>query len=139
MCLITENRIPKTSDKDIICYKIMVKMPSEKLETPYQHASPDKGNVLVAKGEKFITETVFGEYIVSYGYIHSFTNIEDAQLHMYCMKHGRKCIYEAVIPKGTQYLEGDFKFMHSYASDKIILKKEVDYCDDIQPPKIKFI
>ena len=122
MCLYTHNMIANVADEDIVCYKIMkTSLDEEKgyfspymdtmweIGKEYNHDSLNYEELPLHYGRSS------GEYAFSVGYYHSFKNITDAIAHTNLANHrmtfGSICVVmKCVIPKGTEYYEGDGAF-----------------------------
>lgn len=126
MCLVSETKTPSTSTYDIHCYKILIPV-GGKLLTPYRDFLFPVGEVVVDKVDKEPSE-VFGVLMIEGGYFHSYKNLTAAKKKVDELK--RKVpkgqvlkIYNAVIPAGVGYYEGQFEDLCSKAL------KIVDECD----------
>lgn len=128
MCLEVKSLV-KIAEEDIVCYKhVLGAIPfnnTEKMRfyTLYQH-------MLVSIGETYTLEgklencfycgyesdfTSLGKVCVSRGAFHSYSFIGDIAL----VANKGEAIIECVIPKGTEYVEGEFCGRKSYASKAI--------------------
>lgn len=136
MCLYIDlkkhkNKQPIVAEKDIICYKVLEKLPNGTLRTPYREF---KVNNTVLTASNFQIEP---HESLAYAYIyrqkieegiHSFQNVKTAtsekkllDTSLSLIDPTRIIIKEAIIPRGTKYwigTDGD------YCSEKIILKKK---------------
>lgn len=119
MCLYCTKKEAKISDKDIICYKILIETSDCKLYTPYQYTEVQLGTEVEAEGKEIIevAEDTFNSYFsskmlvtISGGFIHGFTNDSDSlymDIDFTERKLGKKIknyiMVECTIPKGTPY------------------------------------
>lgn len=138
MCLITKTIEFKIAEEDIICYKI-VKITDWELGycvTPYigfqlqfMHKYDDSEPL------EFVDRAgIADDYAVRRGVFHTFKNYDDA---LYELEHTWTENYKVVnciIPKGTEYLEGEFynwdKKYASYGSKSIVVKEGDTYVLD---------
>lgn len=112
MCLVSENKTPSTSTYDITCYKILIPV-GGKLFTPYRDFLFPVGEVVVDEVDKEPSE-VFGRLMIEGGYFHSYKNVNAAKRKIEELKRkvpkGKVLkIYEAQIPNGTPFFEGQFE------------------------------
>lgn len=112
MCLVSTTQVPSTSTYDITCYKILIPV-GGKLFTPYRDFLFPVGEVVVdpIDQEPF---SVFDVFMIEGGYFHSYKNIRAAKKKVEELKRkiskGKTLkIYEAQIPNGTPYFEGQFE------------------------------
>lgn len=118
MCLVSEKKTPSTSTNDIKCYKILIPV-GGKLFTPYRDFLFSVGEVVVDKVDKEPSEC-FGFLMIESGYFHSYRNLNAAKKEVEKLK--RKIskgkvpkIYNAIIPTGTEYYEGQYEDICSKA------------------------
>lgn len=108
MCLFTKDSEPLISTENITCYKVL-EVRGDGLVSPYQ-----KYPFIIGKE---LTDTVspnpqdvFEYWMIEEGYFHSFTHPSHAEAILPVLKRRNKKaeykIFEAVIPKGTQYHNG---------------------------------
>lgn len=115
MCLVVpKDRKFKVAEKDITVYKVLKRSKISDTQTywltPYRSsyvgARINKNTRLKADG--FVVKIpydVANAYLIEDGVIHAFTK-EDV---CYCsVPFGKMFIFECVIPKGTEYVMGDF-------------------------------
>lgn len=112
MCLVSEKRNPYTSDKDILCYKILIPV-RDKLITPYRDFVFNKDIVVNDEAEEKIVEINKGYFIVESGYFHALTSLQKAKetlntIHRIVRNKDFK-IYKAIVPKDTPYYTGQFE------------------------------
>ena len=141
----------KTAEKDITCYKVIAHTSfwndysgrwCTKFLTPCRDMEVDR--YIIRGGEKFTPayrlSQSFYEGSIEGGFIHTYrylsgaqalltrceTNIKDLPRPRNYFKH--YVIYECVIPKGEQYLEGSdgITYCHAYASTAIKFIKPID-------------
>lgn len=126
MCLITNNKIQKAKH-DMVCWKVVLKKRS-RYYAPYQKfCYPKKQCEHVEL--KPNTIGIPGYFRIEEGY-HSFTNIEDVrdELAWHNCRSDTKVfvIMECIIPKGSDYVLGDFENSNdAYVSSSIKIVKEL--------------
>lgn len=110
MCLITTQKEPMVAEKDITCYKALIKLSydDDGYITPFQ-GYPVLNDIVNHKGlmkpsklskiEKDSYYTYVGE-----GYIHTYANAVEAAT----FSHSSCEIFECIIPKGTEYYVDSF-------------------------------
>ena len=129
MCLIlTENSKLKIADEDIVCYKVMRKplIPGRIYRSEYYNYPYEVGNLEDVGCISIVTNDE-DESIVKEGF-HSFAYKEDAYTYdenRHRFDEVSYTVVECTIPKGATYIKGMFMGYSSYASNKIICKKEV--------------
>ena len=124
MCLISEFKTPSTNSYNILCYKILISVGSE-LRTPYRDFLFNIGEVTTDSVEGEPSE-VFNHYMIEAGYFHSYKNIDAArQSAGLIQRHSPKGtivkVFEAQIPAGTPYFEGQFEDL---CSKSLLIIKE---------------
>ena len=135
MCLNTTKNCFRYAKNDIECYKVLVEG-SYHYETPFAREIVRSLHLngkepFAAKGRAY-TRLFNNSRSIDIGYIHTFTNLENAIKDCYCW-YGIYLpndihIFKCVIPKGTRYAIGQFKeWKDAYASKQIIFKEEVEY------------
>lgn len=122
MCLVSETKIPSISTYDIQCYKILIPV-GGKLFTPYRDFCFPIGEIVFDKVNKVPTE-VFGVFIIEGGYFHSYRSIAAAKKKIKELKHKVPKvkvlkIYNAKIPAGVEFYEGQFEDICSKALEII--------------------
>ncbi len=141
MCLtirnVEEYQPPKVAEKDIPCFKILKKLNCGTLEAPYRN------NFRYKLGTEYKSELdgkfygIFNMMEVERG-LHTSCTYHDAMRvaeHIRMVDFQPKSkrayeykIYEAVIPAGSEYYEGDFQIEgKSYASSALRVVKELNY------------
>ena len=142
MCLYVKNKEPKIADKDIKCYKIVMKY-NGKYFSPYTHKLIKNecinGDKDLVPSELFVPKNIFHQdynYIDGIGYsgyiegcmIHTFKYKKNAIADNDCVVPFVNCnygnnylfeVYECIIPKGTEYYEGTDGEWLGYASKAI--------------------
>lgn len=128
MCLEVKSSV-KIAEEDIVCYKhVLAVVPfnnTEKMRfyTLYQHTPVSIGETYTLEGKledcfycgsKSVTSHL--KVCVSRGAFHSYSFVSDiAEL----VTNKGEAIIECTIPKGTEYVEGEFCGRKSYASKAI--------------------
>ena len=126
MCLYTHNMIANVAEKDIICYKIMKTAVYSGLKTdglffsPYMNMGWEIGNEYDHDGANFEDLPLNYEhrtklYKWENGFFHTFKSLTGAIYHTHWVNEhntfGVPCVVmKCVIPKGTEYYEGDGAF-----------------------------
>lgn len=112
MCLVSEKRNPYTSDKDILCYKILIPV-RDKLITPYRDFVFNKDIVVNDKADEKIVEISEGYFMIESGYFHALTSLQKAKETLNTIHRKQKIrtykIYKAIVPKDTPYYTGQFE------------------------------
>ena len=128
MCLFTYFLKPKIADKDIICYKLVVRT---KIKGVYKSSFQGfeyiirqlyTNNIKIEFSYKLIKpETIFG-YFIEEGMFHSYEN----HLYPVILSPLPNCaLLKCIIPKGAYYFEGYFDESPSYASSQIKILEEI--------------
>jgi len=148
MCLInpTGKFTILKSKEDVTCYKVLA-VEDGALATPYTHTDVNindikRGKPFVATGykgllkrkNKIFKDFVTGIYAIREGAIHTYRDLEDAKNadRIYFSNNGIDIvIFECVIPKGTNYVEGYAPVgRRGYCSPKIVFKKVAGVIDN---------
>lgn len=126
MCLtIDKTTLFKYAKKKVVCYKILKYAGC--YVTPYRHTL-----VLddVLKGKKSFkaignSNVLVGtkSFYIESGYIHAFTNLEDAKAQ--CDPFSNESIFECYIPIGVKYIKGKYLNRNCYAAKEIMFVKKV--------------
>lgn len=131
MCLtITERTHKAIAIEDIHCYKLLRIVEGE-LQSPFRGSPYTLDELKTAKiGEP--SNHYEGNCRIEEG-LHTFVDASNALRNLqlilaYCPNSFTGCIYEAVIPKGSEYYVGVFHHAYrqykSYVSDQLIVKKK---------------
>lgn len=137
MCLYTKDPKVKIAKRRIVCYKILSNahgpknyagMSDIEFMTPYQHTLIDDDIIsgkkdFEAKGSVDITKN-FDEAFCHLrgGCIHTYQNRKDAKY----MCDSEQSVFKCIIPKGTEYYEGESLCGDkNYASKKIRFIKQI--------------
>lgn len=130
MCLTIDKRtLFKYVRKKVVCYKILKYSVTGCYVTPYRNTL-----VLddVLKGEKSFkalgdSKVLFGtkSFYIDSGYIHVFTNLEDAKAQCDPFPFGNESIFECYIPIGVKYIKGKYLNRNCYAAKEIRFVKKV--------------
>lgn len=137
MCLVLTQLKPKIADKDIICYKLVVKKANGIYNSLYRKFEYIiRGNYKIPETEKCILkENRFGVKILEEGVFHSFAREVDAfidyqeQANILISHYHFPMILSIIkcaIPKGAIYYIGSTNSMLSYASSQIKILEEID-------------
>ena len=137
MCLILTQLEPKIADKDIICYKLVVKKANGIYNSLYRKFEYIiRRNYKISETEKCILkENRFGVKILEEGVFHSFVREVDAfidyreQANILISHYHFPMILSIIkcaIPKGAIYYMGSTNSMLSYASSQIKVLEEID-------------
>lgn len=137
MCLVLTQLKPKIADKDIICYKLVVKKANGIYNSLYRKFEYTiRRNYKIPETEKCILkENRFGVKILEEGVFHSFAREVDAFIDYQeqaniLISHYHfpmiLSIIKCVIPKGAIYYIGSTNNMLSYASSQIKILEEID-------------
>ena len=116
MCLYKKHFLPKRATKDIPVYKALTEIPNSCMVTPYMKM-PIKFNTVIKAGKEGFWKSVFDEWKVEGGFIHSYTNLYTAKK----MQDNNETIFRAIIPKWSLYFIGE---NHEIASTKLIITTE---------------
>ena len=136
MCLVLTQLEPKIADKDIICYKLVVKKANGIYNSLYRKFEYIiRRNYKIPETEKCILkENRFGVKILEEGVFHSFIHEVDAfidyqeQANILISHYHFPMILSIIkcaIPKGTIYYMGSTNSMPSYASSQIKILEEI--------------
>lgn len=125
MCLtIDKKTLFKYARKKVVCYKIL-KYEAGWYMTPYRNTLVFDD---VLKGEKSFkalgdSKVLFGtkSFYIDSGYIHVYTNLEDAKAHC----DPNESIFECYIPIGVKYIKGKYLNRNCYAAKEIRFVKKV--------------
>ena len=137
MCLVLTQLEPKIADKDIICYKLVVKKANGIYNSLYRKFEYIiRRNYKIPETEKCILkENRFGVKILEEGVFHSFVREVDAfvdyqeQANILISHYHFPMILSIIkcaIPKGAIYYMGSTNNMLSYASSQIKILEEID-------------
>lgn len=127
MCLYSKTVKPKKADKDIICYKVLIKdRQTGTLRAPVASYTYELNKVHTAERAKRIDIKE-----ITSGYFHTFNAIYEAD--KFCRATSKwvdsrqtSVIFRCKIPEGTYYYEGvDNCYRFGYASKKLVLLEEV--------------
>ena len=110
MCLITTKNIPEIAQEDIICYKFYKLYDNGELLSPYQglHA-PAINKVTNTLLDRAYLSNYRATYIISRGF-HSFKYLDDLINELDFWQSFDIKIFRCIIPKGTKYYEGKFRY-----------------------------
>lgn len=131
MCLYTKQTEPEIAKEDIVCYKyygVLKECGRTKLMSSYRGApAPDLNEV--AHTDLDETSKVFywedKKYnIVDKGF-HSFKNLDDIKEEL-IFRDMDFVAFKCIIPKGSKFYLGIFKYFLSYCSDQIKLINTVE-------------
>ena len=133
MCLFTYFLKPKIADKDIVCYKLVVRT---KIKGVYKSSFQGfeyiirqlyTNNLDIRFADKVIKNLCpsyphLGIYAVEEGMFHSYEN----HLYPVILSPLPNCaLLKCIIPKGAYYFEGYFDESPSYASSQIKILEEI--------------
>lgn len=148
MCLYAKST-PLVAETDIVCYKVLQSLDGLKREvdwrtliankekgikylTPYNYFPMELGETYDCNGKKYNVDYKCDGYVrVGAGFIHTFSNIEEAFRAIgECDMYGA-VVVKSIIPKGTRYYEGSMQYEYknkvsSYASRSFVLGGEDD-------------
>ena len=139
MCLYTKQTEPEIAKEDIVCYKyygVLKECGRTKLMSPYRGApAPDLNEV--AHTDLDETSKVFCRGNTNYNIVdkgfHSFKNFDDIKEELtYIGEMADIIVFKCIIPKGSKFYLGIFKYFLSYCSDQIKLINTVEL--SITPP-----
>ena len=136
MCLLINQLEPKIADKDIICYKLVVKKANGIYNSLYRKFEYIiRRNYKISETEKCVLkENRFGVKILEEGVFHSFVREVDAfidyreQANILISHYHFPMILSIIkcaIPKGAIYYMGSTNSMLSYASSQIKILEEI--------------
>ena len=111
MCLISKWIFPRKAKKDIVCYKLLVVLPtdSEKVQfvTPFMYDEVDIHKPIIATSKVKLLEKwwdrITNPYTKTYGYIHTYFTKENAEGCANSLELSNYKIFKCIIPKGTKY------------------------------------
>lgn len=107
MCLITYSKKPLVADKDIPCYKLLVKTNDGRLISPFQEMEYKIGEVNRAVSTDKNPFTIHSATYIEGGYLHGYNIYANIRLisHANFSLHskGELRLYKGYIPKGTEY------------------------------------
>lgn len=146
MCLYVKKNIITTAEKDITCYKLLIRMNFRgefRYCTPFRNYPIKLGERVFANGYEDIGQRIKVKktfmYVVGGGFIHTFASIQGIKsfwkrwLGQYLLDLSDLdlVVVKCLIPKGAQYYKGTFEWtgLSSYASTELI------YGDDIIDPR----
>ena len=128
MCLVTTQLEPKIADKDIICYKLVVRT---KIKGVYKSSFQGfeyiirqlyTNNIKIEFSYKLIKpETIFG-YFIEEGMFHSYADY----LPTMSVIASNYVVLKCIIPKGAYYFDG-YSSVRCYASSQIKILEEVKF------------
>ena len=128
MCLFTYFLKPKIADKDIICYKLVVRT---KIKGVYKSSFQGfeyiirqlyTNNLDIRFANKSIKRSFYKcFYIIEEGMFHSYTS----NLYPILSPLPWCALLKCIIPKGAYYFEGYFDESPSYASSQIKILEEI--------------
>lgn len=125
MCLVTKAAISSIAKKDIICYKVLISM-NGNLRTVYRDFPVSIGIVMTDTAKEEIKH-IFGNVLIEGGFFHSCVDIESAKTLVNTISSvnpNSLKIYEAKIPKDTEYYIGENKDLCS--KSLVIIKEYID-------------
>ena len=125
MCLVTKTNIPSIAKNDITCYKVLISMDNT-LRTVYRDFPVSIGVVMTDTAKEEIKH-IFGNVLIEGGFFHSCVDIESAKTLINTLSRfdpNSLKIYEAKIPKGTEYYKGECKDLCS--KSLVIIKEYID-------------
>lgn len=125
MCLVTKTNIPSIAKNDITCYKVLISM-NNTLCTVYRDFPVSIGIVMTDTAKEEI-KYIFGIRMIEGGFFHSCTDIESAKTLVNTISSvnpNSLKIYEAKIPKDTEYYIGENKDLCS--KSLVIIKEYID-------------
>lgn len=141
MCLYSRNKEPLIADKDIPCYKTLIRESSGVYISPVQEMEYIIGDFnypLNEPKEPILDDynaIMFGStvYIVGDGYLHCYTDVNKSEEFFKNIKEnqdlynvGRLCVFECYIPKGSKYFISDCG--KEICSDKLFVKDIKNLC-----------
>lgn len=146
MCLTANTTQPFVTDKDIECYKFLIKKAGTlatidgevktKWESPFRDYRWQLGKTLSTRIDHG-TPTKLRYYEVDEGF-HSLLLLHDIKenVNMYnAREHGASVvkIFKCIIPKGSKVYRGYWETANSpgYTSDTIIVKRQINFIDTI--------
>lgn len=127
MCLWTNQKVAKTSNRAIVCYKIMLKYGSTVVSPYYASLVPEEtlnGGLYIARGPEYI-EADGKNYSVGGGFIHAYNNIDTAKNQLLRNFNCYARLYKCVIPAGTRYFE-------SLPGFNEICAKEIRFVEEVK-------
>jgi hypothetical protein len=138
MCLRSKTNIPEIAKEDIVCYKIIERVSSNKYKSPYQGDEIIFNKTIIASKptKKFNMmptvdvdlKTIIGYYIGE-GFIHAFIIKENAKCsvlnHYYFLNFEGTTIVKCIIPKGSRYFISIDNV--EICSDRMMITDEIIY------------
>ena len=131
MCLMINNPIPKIADKDIICYKFVVRTANKYIYKSYCKrfeyviGQLYTNNISIKDADKIIKHVhalpYLYKYIIREDMFHSYKSISFPVAGLYEDCALLKCI----IPEGAYYYLGNFDYTDCYASSQIKILEEI--------------
>ena len=129
MCLLTINPIPKIADKDIVCYKLVVRTKIKGIYKSYFQGFEYiirqlyTNNLDIRFANKSMKRYFYtGFYKIEEGMFHSYVS------HLYpaiLRPLPNHTLLKCIIPKGAYYFKGFFESFPSYASSQNKILEEV--------------
>lgn len=139
MCLIVTSKEFKVAEEDIVCYKVLVRVPTQVktvFRSPFREftwfeGEPDPDRVYNATGDVCFTQNFrdfdCGKIFVGQGVFHTYKKSSDAFV-LKKLSGEEAIVFKCVIPKGSEYLsgisdnlwQGDFE---SYGSKQLKILK----------------
>lgn len=114
MCLIvSRNEQIKPAGKDIVVYKVMIKLSGNVYVTPIYKmivCNPVKGTIIKAEGNVCRTDNLCGYegfHKIHGGMLHAYQrlNLATQEIKYFGCKY-KPTVWQLTIPKGTDYIEG---------------------------------
>ena len=130
MCLYSTTVKPKKADKDITCYKVLIKdRRTGTLRAPVANYTyePDPNKVYTAERAKRVDRKE-----ITSGYFHTFDHVYTANryscvLNRWIAPNHTAVIFKCKIPKGSYYFTGiDNNNRFGFASKKLVLVEEAN-------------
>lgn len=132
MCLLTKQIMPIKAKKPIVVYKVLLEqkycLSDNTFITPWMYEKTGLNRLLVATGEKTTAQSgIKGIRVVGSGYIHCYTNIENAKWAMKYLTQNFRCfktvLIKCIIEPSTRY----YKSWNGeeIAADAIFIKEKI--------------